>query len=58
MEQTVNWEKVYVDTLVRHTKDGGSIPLRGIFASCKMFAISCMSHSSRQKMRQHLSERF
>lgn len=24
MEQTVNWEKVYVDTLVRHTKDGGS----------------------------------
>lgn len=22
MEQTVNWEKVYVDTLVRHTKDG------------------------------------
>ena len=27
MEQTVNWEKVYVDTLVRRTKDGGSIPL-------------------------------
>lgn len=38
MEQTVNWEKVYVDTLVRHTKDGGSIPLSIKFSDGKTFA--------------------
>lgn len=37
MEQTVNWEKVYVDTLVRHTKDGGSIPLSIKFSDGKTY---------------------
>ena len=39
MEQTVNWEKVYVDTLVRHTKDGGSIPLSIKFSDGKTYEI-------------------
>ena len=39
MEQTVNWEKVYVDTLVRHTKDGGSIQLSIKFSDGKTYEI-------------------
>jgi hypothetical protein len=39
MEQTVNWEKVYVDTLVRHMKDGGSIPLSIKFSDGKTYEI-------------------
>ena len=50
MEQTVNWEKVYVDTLVRHTKDGGSIPLSIKFSDGKTYEMAGVSTDDTKKM--------
>lgn len=39
MERTETWEKVYVDTLVHHTKDGSSIPISIKFSDGKVYEI-------------------